>query len=532
MKLIIFLSLLLLSIFLSSKSFAVIGQDDRFYIKDTKWSELLNGIVKVGESCTGFVIEGDLVITAAHCVGSIEKEQSNRLLGDYLTQRQIDPKKIKDIKFYFGDSDVSLKNKRIGYEAQYAFLGYSENDSKIFSNEYAQTNDFAIFKTKKPIPKHIKRFKLLSDIDLKNYHILNPHPTRSHPQVSVAGFARDTDKTSYRILAHIGCHMRDFLQFHNNWIVFTDCDISHGQSGGPLFMILKHKETKKIELGVLGLTSSIENKITRRKFDEEKQKDKLGRGRANYRTTFSINYSFSPTCGEDEYSANSVFTFVPNQKGFIKKVEEFRKDPSLFINSKIPTFEKSQYAKFLLAEYLLLGLKNNNESNSGLLLLGSEFFGKKLSKEEIKEERKKILGEHKTIKEFILESTPEEFESLLASFLEEQKRSTGVFVPYSFSQHLEEASYEGLIKGEKEKIYKIYRDKMTENMELYCKHLKKSRNYVTRIPPKSSFRIESLNESRRQKGQSTSFIKPISTQFEDEEEDKQKGAQLWDAYFN
>ena len=532
MKLIIFLSLLLLSIFLSSKSFAVIGQDDRFYIKDTKWSELLNGIVKVGESCTGFVIEGDLVITAAHCIESIEKERSNRLLGDYLTQRQIDPEKIKDIKFYFGDSDVSLKDKRTSYEAQYAFLGYSVNDSTIFSDEHVRTNDFAIFKTKKPIPKHIKRFKLLSDIDLKNYHTLSSDPTSSHPQVSVAGFAGNTDKTFYRRLAHIGCHMRDFLQFRNNWIVFTDCDASAGQSGSPLFMILKHKETKKIELGVLGIASNIENKITRRQFDEEKQKDKLARGKANYYTTFSLNYSFSPTCGEDEYSANSIFTLISNQKVFIKKVEEFRKDPSLFTNSKIPTFEKSQYAKFLLADYLLLGLKNNDESTNGFLLFDSEIFGKKLSKEEIKEERKKILGEHKTIKEFISESTPEEFESLLASFLDEQTKRTLGFLPYSFSQILEEAFREGLIKGEKEKIYKIYRDKMTEKMELYCKHLKKGKYHATRIAPKSSFRIESLNESRRQKGQSTSFIKPISTQFEDEEEDKQKGVQLWDAYFN
>lgn len=297
----------LFNVFLISLSFetlAVVGEDDRFYTKDTRWESLFNGVFLIKElegdrSCTAFLMEGDILITNAHCVSS--------LIGKGL---RVDPQRFKD---YTISSDGTFFQKGIfpfnfslsqTHLIEDIFIGTDTKGCKQTDAFQLVSRDFAFIKLKQAIPHHIKRFKLLKKMDLENYEILGESPQRGW-EVSTVGHAGDAKEKK---MAHIGCRIRDAINSNGSFIYLTDCDAFDGQSGSPLFKILRHKNTGKVELGVLGVVEGgSSNRYGRRGF---KNKRVLGFG-MQYGSTLKIteNSGFSLVTSFDDKVFNLFESF-------------------------------------------------------------------------------------------------------------------------------------------------------------------------------------------------------------------------------
>ena len=337
-----------------SKAFSIVGEDDRFYVYNTKWSDLFSGIVKISHysqvshsnqppGCSGFLLEGDVIVTAAHCLSS----EPNSIINE---DRSINLKKLKKIKVNFGDahyiSGQKLLDKRSkNYSIKEVFLGANWNDcSQGAAMEDLFKDDFAFIKLNEEIPKKYKRFKMLKDINLNEYKILD-HKFQKGLSVSTVGYHGDNSKTLWQRLAHVGCRMREARKYKNVWFLYTDCDAIYGASGSPFFKILKHKETKAIELGVLSLLirgRSI-GKNREIKYQTELYIDEHPKYHLSRKKTYRKFKEFEETLsGNPQYNLKSkTGTFsealsLNNHLLFTKTLARFRNDSSQWNNKTLP----------------------------------------------------------------------------------------------------------------------------------------------------------------------------------------------------
>lgn len=351
-------------LFISFPSRAIVGEDDRFYVHSTKWDSLFRGVFQISKSkkggCTGFLLEGDIAVTASHCWRGIVNENM-----------EMDHGELSKYKVYFGDS--VLKNtgllKRIffyrddhellknhdelsspdrakyieslydhstrskGYSIKDIYAGHSVSACRYMTNPSSfQMRDFSFFTLKEPIPKTVKRFKLLGEMNLEDYDILDPS-SKKGLYVSFVSYTGETGNTSRQRLAHIGCRIRDIKQKDGGAVYMTDCDNYKGGSGGPLFKILKHKKTGKIELGALGVASIYKGAV-------------FERTRGRFGSNLGYGRRYTPFIFEGESGENvSWMQFASTSgKDFIDKINLFRKDPAFFKGKEI-SFVDNEFMK-------------------------------------------------------------------------------------------------------------------------------------------------------------------------------------------
>ena len=300
---------------------AVVGEDDRFYVHNSKWSELFSGVVSLPR-CTGFLLEGDVIATAAHCLSG---DESSLIKED----GSIDFERVKKMRIQFGDFESqSFDTRSKVYTVKDIFLGTNLNQCSSVLVEDLSINDFAFIKLNEDIPNDIKRFKLLKNLDLKEYDIVDSSQSRGL-SVSTVGYHGDNDKTEGQRLAHVACRIRDMKNHKGISLFYTDCDITVGASGSPLFKILKHKKTGEIALGLLGVLS------TQGKTSSNREQNK---GQTDYHMGFGPNYRLSKFCGNNF----STFVSVNNHSLFLDTLEDFKMDSSQFRFRKINSVQKHE----------------------------------------------------------------------------------------------------------------------------------------------------------------------------------------------
>ena len=379
-------------LFISFSSWAVVGEDDRFYVRGTKWDSLFRGVLQIENTdstggCTGFLLEGDIVVTASHC-----------WLNVVDNDMKFDRKKLSKYKVYFGDSflkdegffkkifsfkddgelsyrrDMSADEKKEiekSYNHSTRSKGYSIKDIYVEHSLWCynkdsllfQMRDFSFFTLKEPIPKNIKRFKLLGEMNLEEYDILDPSSQKGL-SVSSVGYSDDTANTRRQRLAHVGCRIRDIKQKDGDSLYMTDCDSYKGHSGGPLFKILKHKKTGKVELGAIGVASiNAGGLLTPRK--RGRFKDSLGYG-SRY-TPFAFE-------GEKGLGDFNWMQFASiSGKYFIDKLNIFRKDPSFFEGREVSLFSKNLQEEDLRKKIYAMGDLPSKEFKESLASLMKNF---------------------------------------------------------------------------------------------------------------------------------------------------------------
>ena len=451
------------------------GEDDRFYVHNSKWSELFNGVVAISQrkssfECTGFVLEGDVIVTAAHC------------LGQYLDKEGfIDFKKVEKMKVYFDDTGFSLKKRfhmhkraRKPYSVKDIFVEASLKDCEKGSkqNDFDK-NEFGFIKLKEPIPKDIKRFNLFKDINLKEYDILDS-PLRGMT-VSTVGY--HTDAFGIEKLAHIGCAVRDSKQYEGVWFFYTDCDTVKGASGSPVFKILKNKKTKEIKLGILGVSiSGIIN------FFYGKDRH-YTLGAYNEEDLFYLSarpqYYFEFNELEEKRGQYNQTLSLNNHKLFNKKLQSFIKNSSQWRSYRTPLLKKYDFLK-------------------------KEAFENKL-KSLNKEKLRKYLYSLKD-----------------KDLLKSQTCNESVINRLSWYQHSD------FLKGEKQEILSDFVDEVILENYRKKKYLRsKKRRSLSYKSLRRAYGISFLNEDGTDKDKEDfeGFL------VEDRKKDKEFSDKLWQAYF-
>ena len=362
----IFTALAFAAALATPSAWATVGEDDRFYVRNSKWTNLFNGVVFITNEefdeyggCSGFLLEGDIIVTAGHCLSGDD-------LNSVKEDGSIDFKKVKNLRVYFGDArfiffrqKTAFNERSKPYTAKDIFVGANLNDRNkgAISHDFFK-DDFAFIKLNEPIPKKYKRFKLLKDIDLHQYKILD-EKFQKGLNVSTVGYPGDVIGTER--LAHVGCRIRASKQYKGTWSFFTDCDVEKGQSGSPMFRILEHKRTREVELAVLGIFTSVFGYFgTERDYDYNNEDLKYLAGRSQYHV-YTADL-------ERESGQYSVALSLNNHLFFNEILEGFKKDSSRWRNRKIPALKKYNY---LNRDYLKTKINSYNakELNKFLTLL-------------------------------------------------------------------------------------------------------------------------------------------------------------------
>ena len=333
-------------------AWATTGEDDRFYVRNSKWTKLLNGVVSITDKkndgvCSGFLLEGDVIITAAHCLSDKD---------GYLKENgAVNFEKLKKLKVYFKDSNFISEGRAIfrerskAYSIKDIFVGANYEDCKkgVLHSDFSK-DDFAFIKLNEIVPKKYKRFKMLKDIDLNQYEILDQKHQKGL-SISTAGYHGDIE--SIERLAHIGCRVRDSRQHEGVWFFHTDCDTFSGASGSPAFKILRHKRTGKVELVVLGVfISSLSVQIDKDKVGSIDHRFKtVGRDRRRYNKPGVRNllylasqpqYHFYSDKLRGDMGQYSRVLSLNNHLFFNEMLEGFKKDSSQWRNYKVPFITK------------------------------------------------------------------------------------------------------------------------------------------------------------------------------------------------
>ena len=316
------LILILFIFLLSFNVFSVVGEDDRFYVHNSKWSKLFSGVVKL-PGCTGFLLEGDVIVTAAHCLSGDESSVIK-------TDGSINFEMVKKVHIQFGDFErQSFDTRSKVYTVKDVFLGTSFNKCSSVLLKDLSINDFAFIKLNEDIPKNIKRFKLLKDLNLKEYDILDSSQSRGLT-VSTVGYPGDSDKMQDQRSAHVSCRLRDMENHKGISLFYTDCDITSGASGSPFFKILKHKKTNEVELGILGVLSTQFRSFFKRKHNKKKTAYHMG---------FGFKYRLSNFCSNNF----SKVVSINNHSLFLNTLKVFKKNSSQFRFRKINPVKKHEW---------------------------------------------------------------------------------------------------------------------------------------------------------------------------------------------
>ena len=314
-------------------------------------ANLFNGVVSITDEkfyggCSGFLLEGDIIVTAGHCLSG---DDFNSLHKD----ASIDYEKLKTLKVYFGDArfdlvnDIAFFNERSKpYSIKDVFLGSNEKDcQKGVKVGDSLKDDFAFIKLNEPIPKKYKRFKLLKDINFKDYKFLD-QKFQKGLSISTVGYPGDIIGTEK--LAHVGCKVRSSIQYKGTWSLNTDCDVEGGQSGSPAFRILENKKTKEIELGILGIFIAGAKKGGRSRHFTSLEK---------YINNLASRpqYHFYSSDLEKDLGQYSLALSLNNHLFFNEILEGFKKDSSQWRNRKVPFLKKYNYLK---EDYLKTKIKS------------------------------------------------------------------------------------------------------------------------------------------------------------------------------
>ena len=351
--------LIVLSLFLLNKSknnfikrsVATVGEDNRFRVRDSKWADLFNGVVFINHGvfggCTGFLLEGDIIVTAGHCFSS--------KINSYLNKdASINYEKLKRVQVYLDDVKLSdlfkeendLNGRPKPYSIKDVFIGANSEDcEKGAKSKDFFKDDFAFIKLNEPIPKKHKRFKLLKDINFKDYKFLDKKVQKGL-SISIVGFPADI-RNSER-LAHVGCKVRSLKQYKKVWSLFTDCDTEHGSSGSPAFRILENKKTKEIELGILGVLTSGIGEFGKRRSVIDKDKNL-------YELSGRSQYHLYPSSLERDSGQYSRVLSLNNHLFFNETLKGFKENPSQWRNRKVPLLKKYNYLK---EDYLKTKIKS------------------------------------------------------------------------------------------------------------------------------------------------------------------------------
>ena len=352
-------TLIVLSVFLLNKPkktsvkrniAATVGEDDRFYVRNSKWAELFSGSVKINFTgllgglipfdthCSGSLIEGDIIVTASHCLGTVLNEDEF-----------IDLEELASMKIYFDDANLNDSTitapDKMAYSVKDIFSGanYGGCTEETLRLDFVK-DDFAFIKLNEPIPKKYKRFKMLKDINLNEYEILG-EKFQKGLSVSTVGYPGDAKEEQK--LAHIGCRIRDSKQHKGVWLLQTDCDISGGASGSSLFKILKHKKTGEIELGVLGVLSTSKISFLKSRGFVDDFNYSLGAGAQYHLDSYPVH--------EGQYS---MWVSLNSHSLFNKTLQKFKKDSSQWRTYKAPPLKKHNV---LDINFLKKKLKSLNE---------------------------------------------------------------------------------------------------------------------------------------------------------------------------
>jgi V8-like Glu-specific endopeptidase len=177
-------------------------------------------------SCTASLIAEKLILTSAHCL----VDEDNDEYFDLFTFK---------LGYYYGDSIAETKAEIVDYGSlKLKSLYIPENRTKgvkLVGDE----NDWAILKLKAPLGKKYGHFNLHSPLNIKNN--LNRNITQ-------AGYGVAFEGAGEEITAHENCNIRKYRK--GGAVLDTDCEISLGDSGSPLF-----KCTQKLGCVVLGVVA-------------------------------------------------------------------------------------------------------------------------------------------------------------------------------------------------------------------------------------------------------------------------------------
>lgn len=198
----------------------VFGADDRQTIasSDYPWRAIGLLLTPFG-SCTGTLVDVDLVLTAAHCI------------SDYMLRDMVPA----DVSFHAG-----MQGGR-AYASASAVRIISATDQPIgdaFGGDFG--DDWAFVILDDPIGADVGTVAIfdLTTADLAEL-------VRSEVAVTQAGYSADRPDI---LTGHLGCHVQDF---HESGWLEHDCDTLPGDSGSPLLI------ERNRQVYVIGVASAL-----------------------------------------------------------------------------------------------------------------------------------------------------------------------------------------------------------------------------------------------------------------------------------
>lgn len=232
---------LILSFFLNFSHAAIVGNDDRVSTDGASFSSV--GLVKAKLEGTGFIIGKKVVLTAAHVVAG---DSGDIYFFPGSTNRSSE---TQDIEAPFGGFLV----KEVVFSKKWKenCLGQSE---EIINSISCQVDDFAFLILENELTEGLvnfefSNFKEAQSINLKlvGYGRPNAHVQKVNPNICrFESFLWDKLKKVFVVRSH-----HEDMENSVAPLVITDCDVTEGNSGTPVFF-----QTENGDFKVVGMVIS------------------------------------------------------------------------------------------------------------------------------------------------------------------------------------------------------------------------------------------------------------------------------------